>query len=160
VVGLPASQPAHIRDDGAPVPAVERVRLHDLRHTFATLQLSSGVHFMQVSKWLGHSTFTLTLDTYGDSIPGAEGEWRIRCPSHPPRRSQPTYRATFCSCLVGRRIRVCRRVGLIHFERAAFYAFATLDIMRQAINAATPAITGLATDELTEDRLQALYSLR
>jgi integrase len=48
------------------VPAVEGVRLHDLRHTFATLQLSAGVHFMQVSKWLGHSTFTLTLDVYGD----------------------------------------------------------------------------------------------
>ena len=43
---------------------------------------------------------------------------------------------------------------------AAFYAFATLDMMRQAINAATPAINALATDELTEDRLQALYSLR
>ena len=43
---------------------------------------------------------------------------------------------------------------------AAFYAFATLDMMRQAINAATPPITGLATDELTEGRLQALYSLR
>jgi integrase len=53
VVGLPASQPAHIRDDHAPVPAVKRVRLHDLRHTFGTLQLSSGVHFMQVSEWLG-----------------------------------------------------------------------------------------------------------
>jgi hypothetical protein len=28
---------------------------------------------MQVSKWLGHSTFTLTLDTYGDWIPEADG---------------------------------------------------------------------------------------
>ena len=28
---------------------------------------------MQVSKWLGHSTFTLTLDTYGDYIPEQEG---------------------------------------------------------------------------------------
>lgn len=25
------------------------LRLHDLRHTFAMLQLSAGVHFMQVS---------------------------------------------------------------------------------------------------------------
>jgi integrase len=49
------------------------VRLHDLRHTFATLQLSSGVHFMQVSKWLRHSTFTLTLDVYGDYIPETDG---------------------------------------------------------------------------------------
>lgn len=49
------------------------VRLHDLRHTFATLQLSAGVHFMQVSKWLGHSTYTLTLDVYGDYIPEGDG---------------------------------------------------------------------------------------
>ena len=27
---------------------------------------------MQVSKWLGHSTFTLTLDVYGDDIPEQE----------------------------------------------------------------------------------------
>jgi integrase len=68
VVGLPASRPA-TKD----APAVRGVRLHDLRHTFATLQLSSGVHFMQVSKWLGHSTFTLTLDVYGDYIPEEDG---------------------------------------------------------------------------------------
>lgn len=28
---------------------------------------------MQVSKWLGHSTFTLTLDVYGDWIPEQNG---------------------------------------------------------------------------------------
>ena len=33
-------------------------------------------------------------------------------------------------------------------------------MMREAINAATPAINALATDPLTEDKLQALYSLR
>jgi integrase len=43
---------------------------------------------------------------------------------------------------------------------AAFYAFATLDMMRQAINAATPAINTAATEPLTEDQLQTLYSLR
>jgi integrase len=49
------------------------VRLHDLRHTFATPQLSAGVHFVQVSKWLEHSIFTLTLDVYGDYIPEGDG---------------------------------------------------------------------------------------
>jgi integrase/recombinase XerD len=43
---------------------------------------------------------------------------------------------------------------------AAFYAFATMDMMREAINAATPAINVPPPSELTEDRLQALYSLR
>jgi integrase len=68
VIGLPASRPA--TDDA---PAARGVRLHDLRHTFAVLQLSAGVHFMQVSKWLGHSTFTVTLDVYGDYIPEQDG---------------------------------------------------------------------------------------
>jgi hypothetical protein len=30
--------------------------------------LSAGEHYMQVSKWLGHSTFVLTLTTYADYI--------------------------------------------------------------------------------------------
>lgn len=33
----------------------------------------AGTHFMQVSKRLGHGSFTLTLDTYGDWIPEGDG---------------------------------------------------------------------------------------
>jgi integrase len=43
-------------------------RLYDLRHTYATLALSAGEHYMAVSKWLGHSSFVLTLTTYADYI--------------------------------------------------------------------------------------------
>jgi site-specific recombinase XerD len=43
---------------------------------------------------------------------------------------------------------------------AAFYAFATIDMMRDAVNAATPAIDAPAEQRLTKDTLQALYSLR
>ena len=32
------------------------------------MYLSAGVHFMRVSQILGHATFTVTLDTYGDYI--------------------------------------------------------------------------------------------
>ncbi len=73
-VGLPASRPARPVTATQPAQlAVEGVRLHDLRYTFAALQLSAGVHFMQVSQWLGHSTYTLTLDVYGDWIPEQDG---------------------------------------------------------------------------------------
>ncbi|MGC9156171.1 MAG: tyrosine-type recombinase/integrase [Ferrimicrobium sp.] len=43
---------------------------------------------------------------------------------------------------------------------AEFYAFATLDMMRAAIDAATPAIDIPAENRLTKDKLRALYSLR
>ena len=62
--------------------------MHDLRHTFAVLQLSAGVHFMQVSTWLGHSTFTLTLDVYGDYIPEQDGGVLNALPE-PPAPARP-----------------------------------------------------------------------
>lgn len=62
--GIPASCPA-TKD----APAVRVLRLHELRHTFAACQLSAGVHSGLGSKWLGHSTFTLTLDLYGKGPP-------------------------------------------------------------------------------------------
>jgi integrase len=40
---------------------------------FSALQLSAGVHFMQVSQWLGHATYSPTLDVYGDYIPETDG---------------------------------------------------------------------------------------
>ena len=44
-------------------------RACNLRHTFAALQLTAGVHFMQVSKWLGHSDYLITMSVYADYIP-------------------------------------------------------------------------------------------
>lgn len=40
------------------------VRLHDLRHTWATLALESGIPAKVVSDRLGHTTIAITLDTY------------------------------------------------------------------------------------------------
>lgn len=40
------------------------IRFHDLRHTFASLALSSGVSPKQVSAWLGHSSVATTLNVY------------------------------------------------------------------------------------------------
>lgn len=40
------------------------IRLHDLRHTYATLLLKRGVPAKIVQELLGHSTITITLDLY------------------------------------------------------------------------------------------------
>ncbi|BCZ90880.1 hypothetical protein TthAA37_00690 [Thermus thermophilus] len=41
-----------------------RVRVHDLRHTWATLALSRGVPLEVVSERLGHASPTITLGIY------------------------------------------------------------------------------------------------
>jgi integrase len=48
------------------------LRVHDLRHTAATLLLSRGVHPKIVQELLGHSTITLTLDTYSHVAPSLQ----------------------------------------------------------------------------------------
>ena len=49
-----------------------RIRLHDLRHTHATLALQAGVHVKVVSERLGHATVGMTLDTYSHVIPAMQ----------------------------------------------------------------------------------------
>ena len=50
------------------------IRLHDLRHTHATLALQAGVHPKVVSERLGHATVSITLDTYSHAIPAMQEE--------------------------------------------------------------------------------------
>lgn len=50
------------------------VRFHDLRHTAATLLLLAGVHVKVVSEMLGHSSVSLTLDTYSHVLPSMQAD--------------------------------------------------------------------------------------
>ena len=50
----------------APVP---RIRLHDLRHTWATLALRAGVHPKVVQERLGHKNISITMDLYSHVMP-------------------------------------------------------------------------------------------
>ena len=45
------------------------MRLHDLRHTCASLAIRSGANVKVVQRLLGHKTATLTLDRYGHLYP-------------------------------------------------------------------------------------------
>ena len=56
-----------IKETGIP-----HVRLHDLRHTHATLMLKQGVHPKIVSERLGHASIVITLDTYSHVLPGLQ----------------------------------------------------------------------------------------
>lgn len=47
----------------------EDLRFHDLRHTCATLLLGDGINAKVVSEMLGHTSITITLNTYSHVLP-------------------------------------------------------------------------------------------
>ena len=51
-----------------------RIRLHDLRHTHASLALAAGINPKVISERLGHATVSITLDTYSHAIPALQEE--------------------------------------------------------------------------------------
>jgi integrase len=51
---------------------LRRIRIHDLRHTYATLRISKGDNILDVSKQLGHHSIKITLDTYAHWMPGGK----------------------------------------------------------------------------------------
>jgi len=50
------------------------IRFHDLRHTATTLMLLNGISLIVVSRRLGYSKASVTLDIYGHYLPGMQKE--------------------------------------------------------------------------------------
>lgn len=53
---------------------VRVVRLHDVRHTHASLLMAAGVPVKVVSERLGHASPTFTIETYQHVLPGMQAE--------------------------------------------------------------------------------------
>ncbi|MGE5312374.1 MAG: tyrosine-type recombinase/integrase, partial [Nitrospirota bacterium] len=49
---------------------LRRVRVHDLRHSYATIRLLKGHNVVDVSRQLGHANPTITLKVYAHWVPG------------------------------------------------------------------------------------------
>lgn len=57
-----------------PEELMPHIRFHDLRHTCAALLIKQGVHPKVVQEILGHSSIQVTMDIYGDLLPGVDKE--------------------------------------------------------------------------------------
>jgi len=57
---------------------VPRIRVHDLRHTMATLGLTEGLHPKIVQERLGHSSIAMTLDRYSHVSPELQRDGAAR----------------------------------------------------------------------------------
>ncbi|MFC1965219.1 tyrosine-type recombinase/integrase [Chloroflexota bacterium] len=51
---------------------LKAIRLHDARHTHASIMLKQGIHPKIVQERLGHSSIQITLDTYSHVAPGLQ----------------------------------------------------------------------------------------
>jgi len=75
------------RPDGAPIhpdllsdwferlareARLPKIRLHDVRHSYATAALKAGISAKVISERLGHASVAFTLQTYGHVIPGMD----------------------------------------------------------------------------------------
>src|SRR5207247_9454006 len=85
---------------------LRRIRIHDLRHTFASLLLQQGESPQYVKEQMGHHSIQVTVDIYGHLIPGTnrravdrlddKPEHQRKCPAtvkspQPPAKpAQPT----------------------------------------------------------------------
>jgi len=81
---------------------LRRIRLHDLRHTHATLAVKAGVPVKVISERLGHESPAFTLKQYAHVIPGMQAEAaalvaqsiegeRTRHEALPAHRTQPEF---------------------------------------------------------------------
>lgn len=60
---------AHAWHELRDAAGVRRLRMHDLRHTFASQAIEAGVSIPRVSAWLGHAQVETTLRVYTHCVP-------------------------------------------------------------------------------------------
>ena len=66
------------------------LRFHDLRHAHAALLIADGWHPLAISRRLGDSTITVTMDRYGHLLPSLEAELLARSAETFTRSLTPT----------------------------------------------------------------------
>lgn len=106
----------------------------------------------------------LSVDTVAAVVKAAASIAREACPTVPARVYCHMLRKTKAMDLYQHGIPLPIIMRLLGHENAsttqAFYAFATLDMMREAINAATPTAEPEGTQRFIQDHIDELYSLR
>jgi integrase len=61
-------------DEAWSAAKLDRITLHECRHTYASLMIAAGVNAKSLQTFMGHASITVTLDRYGHLMPGSEAE--------------------------------------------------------------------------------------
>jgi len=60
------------------LPAIGKVRWHDLRHTFGSLKIDQGENIYYVMRQMGHSSSQVTIDTYTHQLKDKNPEAAVK----------------------------------------------------------------------------------
>ena len=69
---------------------LRHIRIHDLRHSYASLLLQDGQSLMYFKEQMGHSSIQVTVDIYGHLVPGANRHAVDRLDDRPASASEKT----------------------------------------------------------------------
>lgn len=56
---------------------IQDFRVHDLRHTAASLAIAAGANVKAVQQMLGHASAAMTLDVYAGLFPTTSTRWAV-----------------------------------------------------------------------------------
>jgi integrase len=73
---------------------LERITLHECRHTFASLMIAAGANAKALSEYCGHANISITLDRYGHLMPGNEEQAAALLDAFLARASEEAARAS------------------------------------------------------------------
>lgn len=66
---------------------LRQIRIHDLRHTYASLLIQAGESLAYVKDQLGHHSIQITVDIYGHLVPGGNKQAVDGLDDHAPKRT-------------------------------------------------------------------------
>jgi integrase len=80
---------------------LNRITLHECRHTFASLMIAAGVNAKALSTYMGHANISITLDRYGHLMPGNEDQAAALLDAYLTRETSMTGADTGAQAVLG-----------------------------------------------------------
>ena len=94
---------------------LKRIRLHDARHTHASLMLKQGIHPKIVQERLGHASIQMTIDTYSHVTPGLQEAAALRFDDLLAKKATEQRTTNLCWQFVSRNKKSPSNQGLFSF---------------------------------------------